>query len=123
VIDARRGDGPPGAFGYTFAALAASDDLIARRPETAAAAVRAVVATQRALAADPARAAAVGRTRFPPDESALIAELVRRDAPYYSAAITPQTVATLNQFARRMGILHRTVPYEAVVSENLQSSI
>ncbi len=116
VIDARRGDGPPGAFDYTFAALAASDRLIARDPWTAAAAVRAVVAAHRALTADPERASEVGRRRFPPDEAALIAELVRRDVPYYSAGITPQTVSSLNQFARRMGILHRDVPYDAVVA-------
>lgn len=116
VIDARRGDGPPSAFDYTFAALATSDRLIARSPETAAAAVRAVAATHRALTADPARGTEVGHKRFPPDEAALIAELVRRDVPYYSAAIAPQTVAGLNHFARRMGILHRDVPYDAVVA-------
>jgi ABC-type nitrate/sulfonate/bicarbonate transport system substrate-binding protein len=119
VIDARRGDGPPGAFDYTFAALAASDALIARSPETAAAAVRAVVAAQRALTADPGRATEVGRRRFPPEEGALIAELVRRDVPYYSAAITPHTVAGLNQFARRMGILQRDFGYDAVVATQL----
>jgi ABC-type nitrate/sulfonate/bicarbonate transport system substrate-binding protein len=97
--------------------------LIARSPETAAAAVRAVVATQRALTADPARATEVGRARFPPDEAALIAELVRRDVPYYSATITPQTVDGLNQFARRMGILQGDASYERVVSKNLQSSV
>jgi ABC-type nitrate/sulfonate/bicarbonate transport system substrate-binding protein len=122
VIDARRGDGPRGAFDYTFAALATSDRLIARSPETAAAAVRAVVATHRALTADPARATEVGRTRFPPDEAALIAELVRRDVPYYKAEITPQAVAGLNQFARRMGILQRDVPYDAVVATQLTSN-
>ena len=119
VLDVRRGDGPPGAFDYTFAALAASDRLIAERPETAAAAVRAIVATHRALAADPARATEVGRRRFPPEEAALIAELVRRDLPYYRAAITPGTVASLNRFARRMGILERDVPFEAVAAAQL----
>lgn len=116
VIDARRGDGPAGAFDYTFATLAASDRLIAERPETAAAAVRAVAATHRALAADPLRATEVGRKRFPPEEAALIAGLVRRDVPYYSAAISPHTVAGLNRFTRRMGLLQRDVPYEAVVA-------
>ena len=60
--------------------------------------------------------------RFPPDEAALIAELVRRDVPYYTAAITPQAVAGLNQFARRMGILQRDVPYDAVVATPLTSN-
>ena len=119
VIDARRGDGPPGAFDYTFAAVSASDRLMTSTPETAAAVVRAVVATQRALAADPGRALQVGRSRFPPDEAGLIAELVGRDAPYYSAMITPQSVTMLNRFARRMGILQRDVPYDAVVAADL----
>lgn len=115
VLDARR-DSVGDARDYTFAALAASDRLIARSPDVAAAAVRAVVATHRALAADPARATEVGRRRFPPDEAALIAELVRRDVPYYSAAIAPATVVSLNRFARRMGILRGEAPYEAVVA-------
>lgn len=115
VFDARR-DAQKDACDYTFAALAASDRLIAQSPETAAAAVRAIAATHRALAADPSRATEVGRRRFPPDEAALIAELVRRDVPYYSAAIAPATVEGLNRFARRMGILERDVPFETVVA-------
>jgi len=115
VLDARR-DTAGEAHHYTFPALAASDRLIARAPEQAAAAVRAVVATQRALAERPERAAEVGRRLFPADEAALIAELVRRDAPYYNAAITPADVQSLNRFARRMGILSRDVPYERVVA-------
>src|SRR5438552_13269245 len=33
VVDVRRGDGPPGAGQYTFAALSTTDALIAREPE------------------------------------------------------------------------------------------
>jgi ABC-type nitrate/sulfonate/bicarbonate transport system substrate-binding protein len=115
VLDARR-DTAGDARDYTFAALAASDRLIAQSPETAAAAVRAIAAAQHALAADPARAAEVGRRRFPADEAELIVDLVRRDVPYYRASITPYTVTILNRFARRMGILRRDVPYESVVA-------
>ncbi|MBI2186918.1 MAG: ABC transporter substrate-binding protein [Acidobacteria bacterium] len=115
VLDARR-DTTGEAHGYTFPALAASDRLIAGAPETAAAAVRAVVAAQRALVERPDRATEVGQRLFPPDEAALIAELVRRDGPYYDAAIAPQTVAAMSRFARRMGILQRDVPYESVVA-------
>ena len=53
VIDARRGDGPPGAQHYTFPALVAAEHRIRHEPTAAAAAVRAVVAAQRALAAAP----------------------------------------------------------------------
>src|SRR5579862_1054762 len=49
VLDVRRGDGPKPCFNYTMASIAATDRLIERAPETAAAAVRAIVKTQAAL--------------------------------------------------------------------------
>lgn len=116
VLDLRRGDGPPAAFNYTLAALAASDRLIDRHPDAAAAAVRAIVRTQTALRQDPARATEVGRRLFPPAEAALIAELIGRDLPYYDAAISRPFVAAMNAFARDLGILAGDPPYEAVVA-------
>jgi ABC-type nitrate/sulfonate/bicarbonate transport system substrate-binding protein len=116
VLDVRRGDGPRPCFDYTFAAIAATDALIARAPDAAEAAVRAIVRTQRALAADPDRATAVGRKLFPPEEAGLIAELVRRDLPYYDAAISERTVSGMNSFARDMGILAGEAAYEDVVA-------
>src|SRR5689334_22473079 len=56
VLDVRRGDGPKPCFNYTMASIATTDALIARAPEVAAAAVRAIVNTQKALRADPDRA-------------------------------------------------------------------
>ena len=38
VLDVRRGDGPKPCFNYTMSSLATTDELIARSPETAAAA-------------------------------------------------------------------------------------
>ena len=61
VLDVRRGDGPPGCFDYTMPVLAVADRLVERSPETAAAALRALVATQQALKADVSRATEVGR--------------------------------------------------------------
>src|SRR5215469_16333149 len=61
VLDVRRGDGPKPCFNYTMAAVAATDRLIEKSPDVAAAAVRAIVKTQAALRADPTRAAEVGR--------------------------------------------------------------
>ena len=116
VLDPRRGLGPPAAREYTFPALVATDRLIADSPATAEAAVRAVVAAQRALRVDPSRAAEVGRRLFPPDEAALIEDLIRRDAPYYSAGIAPNTVAGLNQFSRDIGRLSGDAAYEQVVA-------
>lgn len=116
VLDPRRGLGPPTARDYTFAALVATDRLIEDSPDAAAGAVRAVVAAQRVLRADPSRAVKVGRRLFPPDEAALIEVLVRRDAPYYSAEISPDSVASLNEFSRNIGLLPGDVPYEQVVA-------
>jgi NitT/TauT family transport system substrate-binding protein len=119
VLDVRRGDGPKAAFDYTFASIAATDVLIARRPDAAAAAVRAVVNTQRALKADMALATRVGEKLFPPEQAALIGELIRRDLPYYDAAISPRTVAGVNRFAQDLGLLSGPAPYEAVVAADL----
>jgi ABC-type nitrate/sulfonate/bicarbonate transport system substrate-binding protein len=116
VLDVRRGDGPKLCFNYTMSALAATDRLIEETPATAAAAVRALVRAQRALKADPGRAAAIGARLFPPDAAALITELVRRDLPYYDAAITPEFVAQMNGFCRDLGILAGDPRYEEVVA-------
>jgi NitT/TauT family transport system substrate-binding protein len=116
VLDVRRGDGPPSAFDFTFSALAATDALVRRSPEVAAAAVRAIAAAQVALTERPDRALEVGRRLFPPDEAELIAELIRRDVPYYDPSIRPETVESMNRFARSMGILSGDVPFEAIVA-------
>jgi len=116
VLDVRRGDGPKACFSYTMASVAAPDRLIDDSPETAAAAIRAIVRTQAALKADPERATEVGRRLFPPAEAELIAGLVRRDLPYYDAAISPEFVAGMSQFCRDLGILHTEPAYERVVA-------
>lgn len=116
VLDPRRGLGPAAARDYTFAALVTTDRLIEDSPATAGGAVRAVVAAQRALQADPSRAAEVGRRLFPADEAELIEDLVRRDAPYYSSEISPDTVASLNEFCRNLGLLDGNAAYEQVVA-------
>src|SRR5690242_10622139 len=121
VLDVRRGDGPKPCFNYTMASIATTDALIARAPDAAAAAVRAIVQTQQALRADPERATAVGQKLFPPSEAALIAELIRRDLPYYDPSITPGFVSGMNQFARDMGILKGNPRYEDVVATQFQS--
>src|SRR5262249_2317423 len=115
VLDARRGDGPAGALDYTFPALVATQRTLDERPDVAAAAVRALVAAQQALKREPERATEVGKKLFPAAEAELIAELVRRDAPFYDPSISRPTVAALNAFSRDMGILTAEVPYEQVV--------
>jgi ABC-type nitrate/sulfonate/bicarbonate transport system substrate-binding protein len=116
VLDVRRGDGPKACFNYTMASVATTDALIAATPDVAAAAIRAIVKTQSALRANPERATEVGRKLFPPSEAALIAELIRRDVPYYDASISPDFVSGMNQFARDVGILKGNPRYEDVVA-------
>ena len=116
VLDVRRGDGPKPCFNYTMASIATTDQLIKRSPEAAAAAVRAIVNTHAALKTDPARATEVGRKLFPPSEAELIAELIRRDLPYYDASISRTFVAGMNQFSRDVGILTGDVAYEDIVA-------
>jgi ABC-type nitrate/sulfonate/bicarbonate transport system substrate-binding protein len=116
VLDIRRGDGPKGCFDYTMASIAATEELIEKNPAAAAAAVRAIVQTQQALRQEPERATAVGRKLFPPSEADLIAELIRRDLPYYDAAISENFVAGMNAFARDVGILKGQPGYRDVVA-------
>jgi ABC-type nitrate/sulfonate/bicarbonate transport system substrate-binding protein len=92
VLDVRWGDGPPQAFNYTMASVAATETFIERSPSAAAAFVRALVKTQKALKQDYRLAAAVGEKLFPPSEAALIAELIRGDLPFYDATISEAAV-------------------------------
>src|SRR5438309_8282642 len=114
VLDARR-DGSGEVKGYTFPALVSSEKVIDENPAAARAAIRAVTAAQKALKEDPNRATAVGRKLFPPAEAGLIAELIRRDAPFYDPEISEKIVASMNQFARDLGLLQKQVRYDEVV--------
>jgi NitT/TauT family transport system substrate-binding protein len=121
VLDVRRGDGPKPAFNYTMASIATTDRLIERTPETAAATIRAIVKTQTALRQNVASATEVGRKLFPPSEAELIAELIRRDLPYYDPTISEAFVAGMNQFARDIGILAGHISYSQVVATQFRS--
>jgi ABC-type nitrate/sulfonate/bicarbonate transport system substrate-binding protein len=116
VLDVRRGDGPKSCFNYTMAAIATADRLLERSAGTATAAVRAIEKTHAALKKDITLATEVGRKLFPPFEAELIAELIRRDLPYYDTTISRPFVEGMNRFARDLGILKSDVPYERIVA-------
>jgi ABC-type nitrate/sulfonate/bicarbonate transport system substrate-binding protein len=116
VLDVRRGDGPSECFYYTMPSIASTDRLINRSPDLAAFAVRAIVKAHVALKQNINYATEVGRRLFPPSEADLIADLVRRDLPYYDASISQAAVYGLNRFAHDSGILNRKVAYENVVA-------
>ena len=116
VLDVRRGDGPKSCFNYTMASIATTDRLIADAPEKAAAAVRAIVATQKALKADPSIATKVGEKWFPPYEASLIATLIERDLPYYDPTITKETFDKMCKFVQTTGLAKGLGKYEDVVA-------
>jgi NitT/TauT family transport system substrate-binding protein len=120
VLDVRRGDGPKTAFHYTFSALATSARLVEQQPDTAAAAVRAIVKTHAALRADPVLATKVGDKRFPPEQAALIAELIRRDLPYFDASIPTAAVDGMNAFTRDLELLKNDAPYDRIVASQFR---
>jgi len=119
-LDLRRGDGPPGARWYNFAALTTTERLIKEEPQAAAGAVRAIVKTQQALRADPRLANEVGNALFPADEASLIAGLIRRDAPYYDASISIEAIDGLNKLAKANGLVSDQVPYDQLVASQFR---
>ncbi len=116
VADTRRGDGPPGAGSYSFAALATTESNIETDPNRVEAVIRAVVRAQSVLRHDPPRATEVGKKLFPPVEAELIGQLVARDAEFYKPSISEETISELNRFAQSVGLLPGPVPYEQVVA-------
>jgi ABC-type nitrate/sulfonate/bicarbonate transport system substrate-binding protein len=119
VLDVRRGDGPDGCFDYTFASLAVTDAFHAADRGRCAAIVRALRHAHALLAEDPQRATAVGERYFPAEQAQLIAELVRRDVPYYEASIPQQAVRGMNRFARERGLMQGDPPYEQIVATDV----
>jgi hypothetical protein len=117
-LDLRRGDGPPDARHYNFAALAVTEALIEKEPQVsaAAAAVRAIVSTQKALKADSTLAKIVGDQLFPGDEADMIPILVARDAPFYDATITFEAIEGLNKFAVANGLLNQRLAYDQIAA-------
>jgi len=121
-LDLRRGDGPPGARFYNFAALTTTERLVIEQPDIAAGAVRAVVKAQNALKADPSRATTIGERLFRSEEASLIADLIARDAPFYDATISLEAVDGLNTFAKASGLIAAPVPYDRLVATQFRQS-
>lgn len=117
VLDARR---DPDVPDYTMAVIAAADHLIQRSPETAAAAVRAVVRAQKALKENPELAGEIGRKLFPAIEAGLIADIVRRDLPFYTPELSPDAIDRMIAFSQAAGILKRRPAYDDIVATQFQ---
>jgi hypothetical protein len=78
--------------------------------------VRAIVETQKVLKRDVRLAAQVGNKVFPPEEAALIGDVIEDDLPYYDATITRAAVDGLNRFTRRFGLIADEASYTDVVA-------
>jgi len=116
LVDVRRGDDPGEVRRFTFAGMVTSDRFTENNPAAVAAAVRAIVKTQKALKADPGLAAEVGRRKFPKEAAGLIGKVVERDVVFYDPAILPEEVEAMNRFAQTVGHLSDPVAYEDVVA-------
>jgi NitT/TauT family transport system substrate-binding protein len=120
VLDVRRGDGPKECFNFTMPVIVTTDRLIERQPESAAGAIKAIMATQSALRRDVGSATQVGRKLFPENEANLIAELIRRDLPFYDPSISEAFVESMAAFARSVGLLQGDPSYEQVVAQEFR---
>ena len=116
LLDIRRGDSPKKAFNYTMPALISTDALIERDPQAAAAAIRAIVATQKAIKADIGLTTKVGEKLFPASDAAMIADVVARDLPYYDTMVSEKFVLGMNEFMTDLGWLDGPVAYDKVVA-------
>ena len=116
VLDARRGDGPSAAFNYTMPALITSQKMIDDAPDSCEAAIRALVKTQKALKKNVGLATEVGKKLFPNEEASLIADVVERDLPFYTAAISEDFVKGMNKFQKDVGLVKNDFSFEQVVA-------
>lgn len=116
LLDPRRGDGPPEGFDYTMAAIAATDRLIEANPDAVSGMVLAIREAHALLRQDPSLAARVASRLFPPAETALIADLIRRDLPFYDTSISEKSVDGMIRFSAAMGIVSCPLPFERIVA-------
>ena len=122
LVDVRRGDDPGEVRRFTFAGMVTSDIFSESNPAAVAAAVRAIVKTQKALKADPRLAAEVGRRKFPKEAADLISTVVKRDLVFYDPVILQEEVEAMNRFAQAVGHLSGAVPYDEVVATRFRDS-
>ena len=116
VLDPRRGVGPSASFNYTQPALVTTERMIKDDPETVSHAVRAIINVQKAIKKDISLTTEVARKSFPEAETALIAQVVERDLPFYDPSISEEFVAGMNVFSRDMGLLSGDPAFDNVVA-------
>jgi NitT/TauT family transport system substrate-binding protein len=115
LLDARRGDGPAGSFGYTFASIAVPDAVLASRPGMGSAVKRAIGRAHDLLRNDIGLAKNIGSRLFPAEEASLIGSLIARDLPWYDTDIHTDDFAAMNSFLARLGLVNSAPIFEDVV--------
>ncbi|MFP6761706.1 MAG: hypothetical protein VB856_08390, partial [Rhodospirillales bacterium] len=80
------------------------------------AAIRALVKTQKALKKNVGLATEVGKKLFPNEEASLIADVVERDLPFYTAVISEDFVKGMNKFQKDVGLVKGDFSFEQVVA-------
>jgi ABC-type nitrate/sulfonate/bicarbonate transport system substrate-binding protein len=115
VLDVRRGDGPAGCFSYTFASIAASDNVLASRSVIGTAVKRAIRRAHDLLRNDIGLAEKIGSRLFPAEEASLIGSLIARDLPWYDTDIQTSDFGAMNSFLDRLGLLNRAPTFEEVI--------
>ena len=90
--------------------------MIDDAPDSCEAAIRALVKTQKALKKNVDLATEVGKKLFPNEEASLIADVVERDLPFYTAAISEDFVKGMNKFQKDVGLVKGDFSFEQVVA-------
>lgn len=121
VLDIRRGDGPADCFYYTMPCIATTDEMIASRPDVVRGVLRGIIKTQHMLKSDITLANRVGIRFFDAEVGAMIANVVKRDLPYYRPEISRQFVEKMTRYARDVGLLTCEPSYEQVVAKQVCS--
>jgi ABC-type nitrate/sulfonate/bicarbonate transport system substrate-binding protein len=121
VIDTRRGDGPPGAGNYSFAALAVTESIIETKPARVEAMIRGLVRAESVVRQEPARATEVAKKLFPAIEAELMGQILARDAAFYRPLISMEAIDGMNRFAAAVGLLSSPVSYGQVVATQFRS--
>jgi NitT/TauT family transport system substrate-binding protein len=116
VLDARRDLEGRLGFDYTMPVIAATEQFLDTNPRAAAAVRRAIVTAHRALKADVSLALRVARPLFPPEQAALVVDLVRRDLPFYETEIRPEFVQSMLQFSRNAALACGNPTYRDIVA-------
>lgn len=121
IVDPRRGDGPPGAGNYSFAALATTEAIIETKADVVEAVIRAIVRAQYFLRQQSVRGVEIAKRLFPRLEAELMDRILIRDREFYRPSISIAAIEGMTRFAKAVGLFVSPVSYEQVVATQFRS--